>query len=422
MSATSSPALLVPKPKRRKGVRRLNYWPIYLGTGALGAVILVGGYTYKQRMDRQTQVTAAADASQAHGADPNAKELFGPGRPATTTTALRDPTGSTIQPSAPVQAAIDLPEEERRKAWAAYYAGLAQLAQERDAAQGKAMTSDSGIETPSGVVAGGGSQAIGSYPGNGAAGGAGGDRGPAIAGTDANAQAEKRSFLSQSGDPLGLNEDLAASLHGMKTDAIMQGTAIPGLMVGGLTSDMPGMVVGEVSQNVYDSATGNDLLIPQGSRVVGSYDNSVSGGQERIGVIWNRIIFPDTSSIQLGSMEGADQGGYAGFKDLVDKHWWDKFAAATIISIAGAGAQLAQPQQSAFSAYSPASVASGQLTQGYSQLGQEYARAGLAIPNTIEIRPGYVFTLMVNKDVHLPVYIDHRNAASQATKLGPIYQ
>jgi type IV secretion system protein VirB10 len=193
-------------------------------------------------------------------------------------------------------------------------------------------------------------------------------------------------------------------------------------MVGGLTSDMPGMVVGEIKENIYDTATGNDLLIPQGSRVVGTYDNSVSGGQERIGVIWNRIIFPDTSSIQIGSMEGADQGGYAGFKDLVDTHFWDKFLSATIISIAGAAAQLAQPQQSAFSGYSPTSVGAGAMTQGYSSLGQKYAEAGLAIPNTLEIRPGYTFTIMVAKDVHLPAYVDRRNAARTAAFAGPILQ
>ena len=73
----------------------------------------------------------------------------------------------------------------------------------------------------------------------------------------------------------------------------MEGTAIPAVMVGGLNSDMPGQVVGSIAESIYDTASGNDLLIPQGSRVVGDYDNSVSYGQTRIGVIWKRIIFPE---------------------------------------------------------------------------------------------------------------------------------
>src|SRR5271165_4262656 len=101
-------------------------------------------------------------------------------------------------------------------------------------------------------------------------------------GADASAQAEKRAFLNQGGDPLGLNENLPAVVHGPKTDTVMEGTAIAGIMVGGMTSDMPGMVVGQVEENICDSSAGNDLLIPQGSRVVGTYDNSVSNGQSRI--------------------------------------------------------------------------------------------------------------------------------------------
>jgi type IV secretory pathway VirB10-like protein len=77
-----------------------------------------------------------------------------------------------------------------------------------------------------------------------------------------------------------------------------------------------------------------------------------------------------------------------------------------VISIAGAAAQLSQPQQSAFQGYSPSSVAAASMTQGYAQLGQEYARAGLSIPNTLEIRPGYRFTIMVHNDWRLPVYVD----------------
>ena len=416
--------MLPPPPKRGKGVRRLNRRPIWIGTGVVCVIFLVIVYTYHQRMTRQQADAAAADVGQIQqGAGSHARDVIGTINPPPPQP--RQPvTPAALPPISDVQAqgsnATDPAAEARQKAWVVYYQQQAALEQARDDAEAKALTAGTDatstgaaqsvqVSGPSGGVAG--------YP---AAPGSA-QNGLPVAGVDSNAQAEKRAFLAQGGDPLGVNEDLLASLHNPKLDTIMQGTAISGVMVGGLDSDMPGMVVGTVSENIYDTATGNDLLIPQGSRVVGQYDNSVSNGQERIGVIWNRIIFPDTSSIQLGSMEGADQGGYAGFHDQVDTHFWSKFAAATIISIAGAAAQVAQPQQSAFSGYSPSSVASGQLTQGYSQLGQEYARAGLSIPNTIEIRPGYQFVIMCAKDVRLPPYVDRRNVA-RTVSAGPILQ
>nr|WP_283949917.1 TrbI/VirB10 family protein [Limobrevibacterium gyesilva] len=194
----------------------------------------------------------------------------------------------------------------------------------------------------------------------------------------------------------------------------MAGTAIAAVIVGGINSDLPGMVIGQVTENVYDTATGRFLLIPQGSRLIGSYDNMVSNGQTRVGVIWNRIIFPDTESIDLGSMEGADQGGYAGFHDQVNTHFWSKIGNALLISIAGAGVQLSQPQPPVNGYYSAQQIAAASLGQQFGQLGQEYARAGLSVPNTLEIRPGYRFVVMVHKDMHLRPYIDLRNAGTNS--------
>jgi len=111
----------------------------------------------------------------------------------------------------------------------------------------------------------------------------------------------------------------------------------------------------------------------------------VANGQTRVGVIWNRIIFPDTESIDLGSMEAADQGGYSGFHDRVNAHFWSKMGNALLISIAGAGMQLSQPQAVNGQNYNSQQIAAAALGQQFGELGQEYARAGLSIPNTLEI-------------------------------------
>ena len=115
-----------------------------------------------------------------------------------------------------------------------------------------------------------------------------------------------------------------------------------GDIIGGINSDMPGMVIGQVSDNVCETATGRYPLIPQRARLIGAYDNMVANGQTRIGVIWNRIIHPNAESIDLGSMEGADQGGYADFDDQVNTHFWSKGVNGehTIASILSGSCQL----------------------------------------------------------------------------------
>jgi type IV secretion system protein VirB10 len=239
---------------------------------------------------------------------------------------------------------------------------------------------------------------------------------------DARGQREKQAFLAQPGDTTGASDDLQATLREPSSPyLVMAGTAISTIMVGGINSDMPGMIVGQVAENVYDTATGQYLLIPQGAKLIGQYDNSVSMGQTRVGVIWTRIIYPDGESIDLGSMEGADQGGYAGFHDLVNTHFWSKIGNALLISIAGAGVQLSQPQAVNGQNYNSQQIAAAALGQQFGELGQEYARAGLSIPNTLEIRPGYRFVVMVNKDMHLRPYVDPRTAGSSLPiSLGPI--
>jgi len=427
VSASASPGMLMPPPKRRRGVRRLNRWPIYLLMGVLGTVAMTGVYVVYQRGQRQQQQTAAEAAShQTKGAGAYGAALFADNQPLPTPQRSRGTItqASVDRPVAATQAVQQAQaqpqsaaEDARARAWQAYYQQLAAEEQARADAATKALAASTDVTTDNAAPAGPGvvgvtAGASATPPG-----------GLPVTGSDGGAQAEKRAFLAQDGDPMGAKEDLLAGQHGPKFDTIMQGTAIPGVMVGGMTSDMPGMIVGSIAENIYDTATGNHLLIPQGARVIGSYDNSVSAGQERIGVIWQRIIFPDTSSLQLGSMEGADQGGYAGFHDQVNTHFWAKFGNALLISIAGAGIQLSQPQATDGQNYSPTSIGSASLGQQFGQLGQEYARAGMAIPNTLEIRPGYRFVLMAAKDIHLAPYVDRRTVrAAPATFGGPVLQ
>lgn len=406
--------MLTPTPKKRRRWWRRKNQNLLLLLGA--SLFLVGGvivYTFHKRAADQVIAQTAADSG-TEGATPDAGLLQGKQAPPATAAPQGNlppaATGQAAQPSTP---APDFAEEARKRRWQTYWQLVAQQQQQTAEAQGKALSGDTSVQLqgdaqPGGIV----------IPG--APGAPGG--GLPVAGTDAGAQAEKRAWLGQAGDPFGLNENLPGSLHGMKTDTIMAGTAIQAVILGAINSDMPGMVKAQITHDVFDSAGMEGLpLIPAGTQVIGEYDNSISAGQTRVGIVWTRLIFPDTQSRQLGAMEGADQSGAAGMADKVRKHWLEKFGSAILISIAGAAAQLSQPQPSTQGFYSPTSIGSAAISQQMNQLAQEQARAGMAIPDTIEIRAGNIAVIMTNKDLTLPVWHDQRST-SGAVAQGPILQ
>lgn len=184
---------------------------------------------------------------------------------------------------------------------------------------------------------------------------------------------------------------------------IKAGTVIPSVLLGGINSDLPGQIIAQVSQNVYDTATGQYLLIPQGTKVVGNYDHQVVSGQKRVLVLWSRLIYPDASSVNLAGMSGADQGGYAGFTDKTNTHFWPTFRNALMLSAITAGIQLSQPRaQRGDYSYSSQQMIAGSLGMQMNQLGAATIARNLGQAPTLTIRPGYVFNVMVNKDVILP--------------------
>jgi type IV secretion system protein VirB10 len=181
------------------------------------------------------------------------------------------------------------------------------------------------------------------------------------------------------------------------------GTVIPGIMVSGINSDLPGSLIAQVSQNVYDTATGQDLLLPQGSKLFGVYDSRVVYGQSRVLIAWNRVIFPDGSSVTLGAMPGTDIAGYAGFKDKIDNHYLRIFGSAVLMSLVSGGMSYAVDQVSNTSSDSDSTSVQDEMTAALAaQLGQttlQLLQKNLNIKPTLEIRPGYQFNVIVTKDV-----------------------
>ena len=187
---------------------------------------------------------------------------------------------------------------------------------------------------------------------------------------------------------------------------IKTGTVISGIMLSGINSDLPGHILAQVSRNIYDTARGSSLLIPQGSRLVGLYDSRVVYGQERVLVAWNRVIFPDGSSITLGAMPGADMAGYSGFSDQVNNHYLRIFGSAAIMSlISGPMAYAMDTFSSSSSSDSDDDKPSFQDEMGSAfaqQMGQasmQLLQKNTNLKPTLEIRPGYRFSMVVTKDI-----------------------
>ena len=181
------------------------------------------------------------------------------------------------------------------------------------------------------------------------------------------------------------------------------GFLIPGTLISGINSQLPGQIMAQTSQDIFDTATGKYKLFPQGSRLVGTYSSEVAYGQARVLVAWQRIIFPDGKAMDIGAMPGADSAGYAGFKDQVDNHYVRIFGSALLMSAITAGVAYSQQNQNTGTVYAPnaQSMMSSALGQQLGQATVQMITKNMNIAPTLEIRPGYRFNILVTKDLTL---------------------
>ena len=260
----------------------------------------------------------------------------------------------------------------------------------------------SGIESASNEVARTGSPSQNSYPGSASdlyssamkAGLLGQN-------VDQNGQASKEEFFNQDIKDLGYLPNRVTPQ--ISPYELKRGSVIPATMITGLNSDLPGRISAQVSQNVYDSATGYRLLIPQGAKLFGRYDSKVSFGQERVLVVWTDLIFPNGSTLQIGGMAGTDSEGYGGFKDKVDRHLLRTFGSAALIALIGTGIDVAIPESSTLSTRDTASDAARRnFADSFGRVAEDTIAKNLNVQPIIRIRPGYKFNVLVDKDIIFP--------------------
>ncbi len=193
--------------------------------------------------------------------------------------------------------------------------------------------------------------------------------------------------------------------HGLQMPAspyqLMAGTVIAASLVTGLNSDLPGFVIAQVTENIFDTVSGRFLLLPQGSRLIGEYDNVVAFGQERALVIWQRIILPDGSSVVIDNLPATDSGGYAGLADQVDLHTWQLLKGVAVATVLGVGSELVFGGSGDSDLIRALQLSTQSTTN---RAGQRLIERHLNVQPTITVRPGWPLRVIVHKDIILRPY------------------
>jgi type IV secretion system protein VirB10 len=180
---------------------------------------------------------------------------------------------------------------------------------------------------------------------------------------------------------------------------LQAGAVIPAALITGIRSHLPGQITAQVTENVYDSPTGRILLVPQGTRVIGQYDNNVQFGQRRVLLVWNRLILPNGRSIVLERQPGADTQGYAGLEDGVDYHWWDLAKAAGLSTLLAVGSELAVSDEE----HLVRAIRDG-AQDTINDAGQQIIQRQLQVAPTLTIRPGFPVRIIVTRDLIFEPY------------------
>jgi len=226
-----------------------------------------------------------------------------------------------------------------------------------------------------------------------------GQSGGAMSYNEQNMQDNKQSFYAS-----GRNDEATGGFIG--SDTLWNGSIIPGVLITGINTDLPGDIQARVTENIYDSLTGKKLLIPQGSVLIASYNSSVSFAQRRVQIAWNTLIRPDGYQLSLGNMNGVDAEGYSGTQGKVDEHLFQYVKAAGIISaFTTLNGEFASSMATTDNQSAQNLIAANQNV--VNQLGANIIERTMNIQPTLTVKSGTKINIMLNKNIRLPPVDDY---------------
>lgn len=369
-AAKSNPMRLRPDPPQ---VTRLSR-KVLLGLGAVAGIAIAGALIYSLQTrppDIRPEEAVTTDRQ----------------RPAEQIMALpRDYTGPILGPPLPGDLGKPILEAQGREAQnfdPVAVEGMTAVPQAPiDTAEQQRLAEQQAAHT-SGVFVSGG-QAVVSAPAGGAE----------LSSQTATTVDPETTFLSRATDRRTTALDRV--LPPISPYVLQAGSIIPAALVTGIRSDLPGQISAQVTQNVYDSATGRFLLIPQGARLLGEYASGVTYGQQRVLLVWTRLLFPNGRTLVLERQPGTDAQGYAGLQDGVDEHWSKVLKAAGTSSLLSVAAELAIDDEDRLLR---ALRDGGQNT--LNDAGQQIIQRQLQVAPTLTIRPGHPVRVLVTRDLLL---------------------
>jgi type IV secretory pathway VirB10-like protein len=183
---------------------------------------------------------------------------------------------------------------------------------------------------------------------------------------------------------------------------LLAGSVISASLITGVNSDLPGQAIAQVTENAYDTVSGEHLLIPQGTRLIGKYDSVVAFGQKRALLVWTRIILPNGTSMVIDNLPATDAAGYAGLEDEVDYHTWQLIKGIGLATLLGVGTQLTLGNDEG----DLIKALRESIQQTTNRAGQRLVERQLDVQPTITIRPGWPVRVIVAKDLVLKPYVE----------------
>ncbi len=200
----------------------------------------------------------------------------------------------------------------------------------------------------------------------------------------------------------GGNYELSSTVNALKSPwCLRQGSVIPAMLTSAINSDLPGLVTAQTTADVLDSITGSEILIPRGTRITGEYGASPGYGEERVFIGFQRLLFPDGSSLDLGAMPGQSEDGKAGFDADVDSHFMKVIGSALLLSAVSAGVSVSQSRH--YDADGREKYGEALNSAATSSLGSVLSQViekNLSLSPTLNVKPGYSFSVAVAKDIY----------------------
>jgi type IV secretion system protein VirB10 len=180
------------------------------------------------------------------------------------------------------------------------------------------------------------------------------------------------------------------------------GTIIPAVLITAINTDLPGNTLARVTENIYDSKTGKNLLVPQGTILVARYNSSVSYAQHRVQIVWDTLIRPDGFQLELAGANGVDRKGMAGLEAVYHENWFEYLKAAGIITLFSVANSKMTEEAAKYASDSTAAGIAQANTEFVNEMGANIVSRTMNIQPTLTVDNGMVINIMLNRNISLP--------------------